>query len=143
MDVVLAILCLVIGGVIWAGQVVGAVNFPLAQRLGWLEKDAVTDAPFRRAEQNTARWDVLILWPMPVTGILLLLGHPWWPLLGVISGAIYLDTAGREAARCRSFAREGIKIGSPADIRKANAALVVMAALGVWLMAVSVVAAWG
>lgn len=132
---VLGAICILFGVFGWLGQVISGLNYPLAQKLGLQEKDEGTDPLFRRAEANTARWDALVLWTLPVAGILLLLGHPWWPWVSLLAGGIYLDAAGREAAKFVSLKKGGVRIGTARDRRMAAIFFAAMAAVAVWLSA--------
>lgn len=115
MTTVLGIICVLFGGFSWLAQLVSAVNFPLAQRLGLQEKSEGTDALYQQAELNSARWDVAVLWILPAAGILMLSGHHWWPYLGLLAGGIYLDGAGREAAKYTSLKKSGVRLGNPRE----------------------------
>lgn len=132
MRIALGIICVLFGGFGWVGQAISGFNYPLAQRLGLQEKNEWTDPLFRRAETNTARWDILVLWALPVAGILMLFNHPWWPCLSLVAGGIYLDTAGRETAKYLSLHRSGIGSGSPRDLKVAAFSFTLMAVIALW-----------
>ena len=112
MQVVIGWVLIIIGGALYLAQIISSVNFPLAQRLGIQEKPDTSDAILQRAERYTAYWDILTLLWLPVAGILMVTDHHWWPVVSLFGGAIYLDTAGREAAKNLSFQHEGIKVGT-------------------------------
>lgn len=138
MRIVLGIICVLFGGIGWVGQVISGINYPLAQRLGLQEKSEGTDRLFQRAEINAARWDSLVLWTLPAAGILLLSNHHWWPYLSLIAGGIYLDGAGREAAKCMSLFKGGIRIGSPKDLRIAAIFFSAMLLIAFWVIIYSI-----
>lgn len=135
MKTILAIICILFGGFGWVAQLVSGINYPLAQKLGLQEKDEGTDPLFRLAEMNAARWDACVLWTLAAAGILMLTDHPWWPLVLLVAGAIYLDGAGREVAKWISLSRGGVKVGSPKDMKLAAIFYGVMAAIAVWAIA--------
>ena len=118
-------------GFLLLGQIISSVNFSLAQRLGLQENPDETDPLLQRAERYTAYWDLLTLVWMPAAGVLMLINHPLWPMIALVGGAIYFDTAGREAAKILSFKHGGIKIGSPTQHRLFFVTYFVMAILGV------------
>ena len=121
---------LVIPGLLVAGQLVSVINFPLAQRLGLQEKAGTSDPLKLRAELYTARWDLPTLIWLPAAGALMLLEHAWWPYLCLVGGAVFIDAAGREAAKVLSMKAEGVRVGTPAEQAVMFAAYGVMGALG-------------
>ena len=137
MRIVLGIICVIFGGIGWIGQVISGFNYPLAQKLGLQEKSEGTDPLFRRAETNAARWDSFVLWTLLAAGILMLINNYWWPYISLIAGGIYLDGAGREVAKCVSLSKEGIRIGSPKDLRVAAVFFSVMFIISIWVITYS------
>jgi hypothetical protein len=134
MLVVTGIAALVFGLIGLVGQAVSSASFPLAQRLGLQEKDDATDPVFRRLELETARWDLVVLWTLPLTGILMLIDHSLWPYLALIAGGVHVDTAGRESAKWRGLRAEGVRIGRPKEARIFLGFLGVTGAVGLWVI---------
>ena len=128
---------LILGGALYLAQLISSVNFPLAQRLGIQEKSGFADALLQRSERYTAYWDLITLGWLPLAGILMIANHGWWPVFALIGGAIYLDTAGREAAKILSFRHEGIKLGTPTQQKIFFASYVAMAVIAVALIGYS------
>jgi hypothetical protein len=113
MQMILGWLLIIFPGILYAGQVISSVNFPLAQRLG-LQENPVEAAPLlQRAERYTAYWDLLTLGWLPLSGILIIINDTAWPIFALFGGAMFLDAAGREAAKILSFKHENIRIGTP------------------------------
>ena len=137
MRIVLGIICVLFGGFGWGGQVLSAINYPLAQRLGLQEKSEGTDPLYRRAETNTARWDSFVLWTLLASGVLMLTNNYWWSYLSLIAGGIYLDGAGREVAKLLSLSKEGIKIGTSKDLKVAAVFFPTMFIIAIWAIAYS------
>ncbi|MDJ0569150.1 MAG: hypothetical protein QNJ53_08875 [Pleurocapsa sp. MO_192.B19] len=137
MRIVLGIICVLFGVFGWGGQVLSGINYPLAQRLGLQEKSEGTDPLYRRAETNTARWDIFVLWTLLASGILMLTNNYWWPYLSLIAGGIYLDTAGREVAKLLSLSKEGIKIGTSKDLKVVAVFFPTMLIIAIWAIAYS------
>jgi len=138
MQIVIGWALLILGGALYFAQVISSVNFQLAQRLGIQEKPEITDPLLQRSERYTAYWDLLALVWLPLTGILMIINHEWWPIISLIGGAIYLDTSGREAAKNISFRHEGIKIGTYKQQRVFFASYIVMAVIAIALIAYSI-----
>ena len=137
MRIILGIICVLFGGLGWGGQLISGINYPLAQRLGLQEKSEGTDPLFRRAETNTARWDSFLLWTLLASGVLMLTNNPWWPYLSLIAGGIYLDTVGREVAKLLSMSEEGIRIGTPKDLKNVAVFFLMMSVIAIWAIAYS------
>ena len=112
LQTLLGILWAVIGGLLYAGQFISVVNFPLAQRLGLQEDPETADPMSSRLELMTARWDLALLWLPPVAGVLMLLDHPLWPAVSLIAGGVYVDTGGREWAKVLGLDAQGVPVGS-------------------------------
>ena len=134
MQTVLGVVCILFGGFGWVGQLISGINYPLAQRLGLQEKSDGTDTLFRLAEINAARWDSFVLWTLVAAGILMLVNNSWWPYVSLVAGGIYLDGAGREAAKYISLTKGGVRIGSPKDLRIAAVFFCIMAAIALWVI---------
>lgn len=133
MTIALGLLALIVGAFGVVGQVVSALDFRVAQRLGFQEKDEGTDALYRLLELHTARWDLFVLWTLPVAGILMLLDHPWWPYAALLAGGVNLDAGGREAAKILGARAAGVRVGTPRETRFGLGALTILALLGLAL----------
>lgn len=134
MLIVTGVIALVLGLMGWVGQAISVVNFPLAQRLGLQEKSDETDPLFRRLELETARWDLLVLWTLPVAGALMLVDHSLWPYLALIAGGINVDTAGREAAKRHGLRSKGVKVGGEREGWIFLAYMWTVGVLGLWII---------
>lgn len=134
MRIVLGIICVLFGGFGWIGQTISGTSFSLAQKLGLQEKSEGTDPLFRLAETNTARWDAFVLWTLLASGILMLTNNKLWPFISLIAGGIYLDAAGREAAKYISLRKGGVRIGTAKDMRVAAVFFSVMLIIAVWVI---------
>ena len=126
-----------IGGLLYAGQLISSIDFALAQRLGLQEKADGADPLVARLELGTARWDLLSLWTLPMAGVLMLLGDPWWPCFGLIGGAVAADTGGREAAKVLGLLAHGVRFGATRDVRLAFGAYAFFLAIGVAMITAS------
>jgi len=106
--------------------------------MGIQEKPEETDALLQRSERYTAYWDLVSLGWLPLAGVLMIANHGWWPIISLIGGAIYLDTAGREAMKNLSFRHEGIRVGTEKQQKTFFASYLVMAVMGIVLMVFSI-----
>lgn len=126
---------LIFPGALFLVQLISSINFPLAQKLGLQESADNADPLLLRAERYVAYWDLLSLIWLPVAGLLILLNHPYWPHLSLIGGAIYIDAAGREAAKNLSFRHQGIKAGTRQQQKLFFSTYVIMIILGITTVA--------
>lgn len=139
MNMFWGIFLLIISSIAYFGQVVAAFWPETAVKLSLTEPKSEVDPTFYADVRGEAYWDVVILWPLPLAGILLLLNNPNWSILGLIGGGIYLYFAGRGIITRRIMQRQDIKIGSSETLKVNYAFLVVigLAALVTIVMAIS------
>jgi hypothetical protein len=109
----------------WLGQVINATSPALAAKLGLAEPESDVDPTYFLDGRGEAIWDVLILWTLPVAGILLLLDNPLWAYFGLAGGGMYLYFAGRGLVVRRVFQQHDIPIGKPETMKLYNAVLIV------------------
>ena len=112
LDTFFAYLFLIFPGILFIGQLISSINFELAQKLGLQEDPAQSDPLLQRTERYIAYWDLITLVWMPVAGLLILTNNNIWPIIALLAGSIYIDTAGREASKILSFKHHGLKTGS-------------------------------
>ena len=114
-QIILGLLWLVVGGFLFAGQVISTVNFPLAQRLGLQEKAENVNPLIGELERKAATWDCFALWLPPLAGLLMLLDHTAWPVACLIASGLYFDAGGREWAKIRGLMAHGVPVGNPRE----------------------------
>ena len=134
MTVALGVVALLLGSVGLAGQLISVLDFELAQRLGLQEKDGGTDPLFRHLELNTARWDLFVLWTLPLAGIGMLIDATWWPWAALIAGGAYVDAGGREVFKLLALRTEGVPVGTGRETRLGLGFLTLMVAVGIALI---------
>lgn len=110
--IIVAVAWVTVGTFLYVGQFISSANFPLAQRLGLQEKSENADPLISKLELMAARWDVIILWIPPLSGLLILLDHVAWPAACLIAGGVYVDAGGREWAKIRGLGAHGVPFGS-------------------------------
>ena len=106
--------------VCWLAQVINAFSPKLAARLGVTERESDVDPTFFVDGRGEAIWDALILWTLPVAGILLILNSPLWTYFGLVGGGMYLYFAGRLVVVRLAMQRRGIRIGKPETVKLFN-----------------------
>lgn len=139
MQAIIGWIFIIFGGTLYLAQIISSVNFPLAQHLGIQEKPETSDTLLLRSERYTAYWDLLTLLWIPIAGILMVANHHLWPVMSLIGGTIYLDTAGREAVKNLCFRHEGVKVGTDKEQRVFFACYIVMAVIAIIAIMYSII----
>lgn len=120
MDVIWGGFLVVLTLIGWIGQVINAISPQLAAKLGVAEAEADVDPTFFVDGRGEAIWDSLVIWTLPVAGILLMFGNPFWVYFGLVGGGSYLYFSGRILFTRFMMQRHGVRIGTPKNIRVAN-----------------------
>jgi hypothetical protein len=124
----------------WLGQVINATSPALAAKLGLSEPESDVDPIFFLDGRAEAIWDALILWTLPVAGILLLLDNPSWAYFGLVGGGMYLYFAGRGLIARRVFHQHEVAIGKPETMKLYNGVLIVWGLIGLVTIIMAVAA---
>jgi hypothetical protein len=103
--------------VCWLGQTIAAFSPKLAVKLGLTESESEVDPAFYADVRGEAIWDAMILWTLPVAGILLILNNTLWACFGLVGSGSYLYFAGRGIAVRLAMQRRGIRIGKPGTLK--------------------------
>lgn len=109
-----------LGLIAWIGQLIYALSPAMGNKFGFGEAEADVDAVFYIDARGEAIWDSMIIWTLPLAGILLILQHPYWPYVALVSGGSYLYFSGRNLVTRLMMQRRDIRIGSLNNIRIAN-----------------------
>ena len=103
--------------VCWLGQTIAAFSPKSAVKLGLTESETDVDPAFYADVRGEAIWDAMILWTLPVAGILLILNNSVWAYFGLVGGGSYLYFAGRGIVVRLTMQRRGIAIGEPGTLK--------------------------
>jgi hypothetical protein len=103
--------------VCWLGQTITAFSPKLAVKLALTEPESDVDPAFYADVRGEAVWDTMILWTLPVAGILIILNNTLWAYFGLVGGGSYLYLAGRGIAVRLAMQRRGIRIGKPGTLK--------------------------
>jgi len=117
MDVIWGAFLTVLTLIAWAGQVIYAISPRLGAKLGMGEAEADVDPIFYIDTRGEAIWDAMIIWTLPVAGILLMLNSTSWVYFGLVGGGSYLYFAGRNLTTRFMMQCRGIRIGTPLNIK--------------------------
>jgi len=135
-----AALIIFTGILCWLVQVINAFSPTLAEKLGLNEHESDVDPTFFVDTRSEAIWDALILWTLPVAGILLILNSPWWAYFGLIGGGMYLYFAGRCIVVRLAMQRRGIRIGKLKTVKLYIAVLTIWGLIAVVTIIMAVAA---
>ena len=103
--------------VCWLGQIITTFSPKLAVKMQLVEPESEVDSTFYTDVRGEAIWDSLILWTLPVAGILLILNNESWTYFGLVGSGSYLYFAGRGIATRLLMQRRGIRIGAPNTLK--------------------------
>ncbi len=117
MNIIWGVILTVVSSIGWIGQSISAINPTLAVRLGLIEVKTDVDSTFYADVRGEAYWDTLVLWILPVAGILLIMNNPAWVYFGLVGGGMYLYFAGRGILVRRNMQNQGIRIGSAETLK--------------------------
>ncbi len=137
MQTALGIIAAVVGVAGLVGQLLSALSTKLAPQQLTQSELSGSDRLYRRLERDSARWDLLVIWTLPVAGVLMLLDHSWWPFVALVACGACAASGGREFAKMLAFRNEGVRIGEDGEIRLA------LIFLGLWGSVAVIVGAYG
>ena len=103
--------------VCWLGQTISAFSPRLAVKMQLTELESDVDPAFYADVRGEVIWDTMILWTLPVAGILLIFNNALWAYFGLVGGGSYLYFAGRGIAVRLVMQRRGIRIGAPGTLK--------------------------
>ena len=129
--------------VCWGGQTFSWFFSRGAVELGLTEAESDVEPVFWRDSRGEALWDLLVLWTMPVAGVLLVADHDWWPYFGLVGGGSYLYFAGRGIVVRLMMRRHGLRIGSPSSVAVGLAGLAIWGVMAVITIVAAVIALEG
>lgn len=119
MDVIWGAVLTVLTLIGWVGQVIYAISPQLGAKLGMGEAESNVDPVFYVDAHGEAIWDAMIIWTLPIAGLLLMFSNSLWVYFGLIGGGSYLYFSGRNLITRIMMQRHGISIGTPGNIRVA------------------------
>ena len=124
----------------WIGQAITAFSPKVAVKLGMTEPESYVDPTFYVDVRGESVWDTMILWTLPVAGILLMLNNSLWAYFGLVGGGMYLYFAGRGITVRLVMQRHGIRIGKPKTLAAIYVFLILWALIAVVTIIMAVAA---
>lgn len=118
MNLIWGVILVLFTGVLgWLIQIINAFSPTVAAKLGLNEAESDVDPTFFVDTRGEAVWDAMIVWVLPLAGILLIMDNPLWAYFGLVGGGIYVYFAGRGIAVRLLMRRRNIRIGKRESIR--------------------------
>ena len=120
MTATIGILVLLAGLFAWMGQGLSFFFPDAAKKLGVLEGEEDTDPSLSVIEAKAeSLMDVLLVWTLPASALLMLLEHPLWPYLALVGSGVYLYFSGLIMLSRVFLKRVGKSVGKPSAERAA------------------------
>jgi len=140
MNILWGLILTILSSIGYFGQVITAFWPDTAARLGLTEPESEVDPAIFADVRGEAIWDTVILWTLPVAGVLLILNSSLWPYFGLVGGGMYLYFAGRGIVVRKEMQRRGIRIGTNETLKVAYVFLTLwgLAAVITIVMAIAV-----
>jgi hypothetical protein len=101
----------------WLAQAITALSPKTATKFGLTESESDVDPTFYADVRGEAIWDAVILWTLPVAGVLLFMKNPTWAYFGLIGGGMYFYFAGRGILTRLAMQRRGVRMGEPRTLK--------------------------
>jgi hypothetical protein len=115
MHPVWAIILIAIPGFAFFGQLISCVFPRIAERAGLTAGETEVDPAYYADLRGEAFWDALILWTLPVAGLVGLLKNDLWTPLCLIGGGMYIYFSGRGIFARISYLKRSIRIGGRSE----------------------------
>lgn len=140
MNMLWGLILTILSSIGYFGQVITAFWPDTAARLGLTEPESEVDPAFFADVRGEAFWDTVILWTLPVAGVLLILNSSLWPYFGLVGSGMYLYFSGRGIVVRKEMQRRGIRIGTDDALKVAYVFLTLwgLAAVITIIMAIAV-----
>lgn len=120
MTTLIGIAVIILGLIAWVGQSISFIAPGIATKFGLLEPKGEMDETLHVIEAKALGLnDMLLTWTFPLSGALLLLGHPLWPYFGLVGGGIFFYFSGLIFSSRFFLKRAGKKIGSTSGVTAA------------------------
>ena len=114
----------------WGGQAISWLSPASAVRWNLADAEEDVEPAFWADGKGEAVWDTLTMWTMVVAGVLLIVDTSSWAYFGLAGGGIYLYFGGRIVFTRVAMQRQGLRIGTPQNIRIAYIFGVLWATMG-------------
>ncbi len=120
MITVTGIIVIIVGLLVYIGQGLSFFAPELATRIGLNDPQEEMDQTLYVIETRAnGLTDILLTWIFPLSGLLMILDHHYWPYFALVGSGIYLYFA-LLTIFCRVFLKKlGKKVGSPSSEKTA------------------------
>ena len=120
MITVIGVIVIIVGLLVYIGQALSFFAPDLATKTGLNSPEEDMDQTLYIIETKAnGLSDLLLTWMFPLSGLLMILEHPYWPFFALVGSGVFLYFACLTIF-CRYFLqRQGKKAGSPKDVKVA------------------------
>ena len=94
MTIIWGIILTIVSSIAYFGQLITAFWPENAVKWGLSEPETDVDLAFYADVRGEAFWDIVVLWTLPIAGVLLILNSPLWVYFGLVGSGMYLYFAG-------------------------------------------------
>ena len=120
MITVIGIIVIIVGLLVYIGQSLSFFTPTLATKIGLNDPEEDMDQTFYVIETRAnGLSDILLTWIFPLSGLLLILDHPYWPFFALVGSGIYLYFALLTIFSRVFLKKLGKKVGSPSSEKAA------------------------
>ena len=117
---IIGVLAVIFGLICWLGQSLAVLHLPTAVKFGVFEPEKDVDKGMWLIERfSMGIMDILLLWTLPAAGLLMVLQNPYWMIIALISGGIYIYFPGEFILTRIILKKHGLKIGSDSAVKTA------------------------
>ena len=114
METVISVIVILVGIICWVGQTLSFVAPEIAVKLSLCEPEKEMDQTLYIIETKAhGLTDMLLSWILPISGLLMILKHPLWPIFSLVGGGIYINFSSVFILHRVFLKRQNIKIGRP------------------------------
>lgn len=120
MITLIAIIVIIVGLIAWIGQSLSVFALPTAIRFGLFEpEDEIDQSMFLFERYSMGIMDILLIWILPFSAILMLMENSYWSIFALVGGGIYLYFPGACMITRVVLKRHGKKVGRPSSVTAA------------------------
>ena len=120
MITLIGIIVIVVGLLVYIGQILSFLAPDIATRIGLNEPEGEMDQALYIIETKAnGLSDILLTWTLPLSALLMIFDHKSWPFLALVGSGIYIYFALLTIFSRVFLKRKGKKVGSPSSEKTA------------------------
>ncbi len=116
METIIGIVVIVVGLICWLGQSLSFLAPQIAIRIGLCEPENEMDQTLYIIETKAHGLnDMILTWTLPLSGLLMIVDHRYWPVFALVGSGIYLNFSGIIILHRIFLKNRGKRVGSPSS----------------------------